>query len=161
MKMNYIIRKATASDYEALCTLFEEIDALHRDNLPHRFQKPPGPARSADYVAGLILDEDVGLFVAQVEDQLVGFTCFRIRETSPVPILVRRRYAFVDDLVVSEPHRRKGIGRELADKGHEWALSKGADSVELNVWTFNEGAIAFYRQLGYETASQRMVRQLR
>jgi len=78
-----------------------------------------------------------------------------------VPILVPRRHAFVDSLVVTKRYRRKGIGRALMGKVYEWALSKKAESVELNVWTFNEGATVFYHRLGYETASQRMIKQMR
>jgi ribosomal protein S18 acetylase RimI-like enzyme len=47
------------------------------------------------------------------------------------------------------------------DKIHHWAISKGADDVELNVYEFNQGAIAFYRQLGYETISQKIVNRCR
>jgi ribosomal protein S18 acetylase RimI-like enzyme len=35
-------------------------------------------------------------------------------------------------------------------------MSKGADTIELNVWEFNRGAMAFYRQLGYRTTSRKM-----
>jgi len=38
-----VIREAAADDYEVLCELFDEVDALHRDNLPQIFQKPTGP----------------------------------------------------------------------------------------------------------------------
>ena len=38
MKVN--IRKASAEDYDSLFILFDEVDALHRNNLPGRVQKP-------------------------------------------------------------------------------------------------------------------------
>jgi hypothetical protein len=50
--MEINVRKATADDYNSVCELFDEIDALHRDNLPHIFQKPSGAAREEDYYAG-------------------------------------------------------------------------------------------------------------
>jgi len=46
------------------------------------------------------------------------------------------------------------------EKAHEWALAKGVDIIELNVWEFNKGAIEFYHGLGYETASRKMSRRL-
>jgi hypothetical protein len=73
------IRKATAEDYNALCELFDEVDALHRDNLPHIFQKPKGPVREQDYYWGLIANENVGLFVAEIGEKLVGFVHAVIR----------------------------------------------------------------------------------
>ena len=154
--MGWCIRKASAADYEALRSLFEEGDALHREHLPHIFQRPQGPARGRDYVLGLIADPDVGLFVAQAEGQLVGLICVLVREAPAVPILVPRRYAVVDNLVVSEGFRREGIGRALMERAQAWAVAQGVEAIELNVWEFNRGAMAFYWQLGYQTASRKM-----
>ncbi|MBN1137717.1 MAG: hypothetical protein JXM73_14110 [Anaerolineae bacterium] len=39
--MEINIRQATAQDYEALCAIIDDVDSLHRDHLPHIFQKPP------------------------------------------------------------------------------------------------------------------------
>ena len=41
--MEISVGKATADDYIALCELYDELDALHRDHLPHLFQKPDRP----------------------------------------------------------------------------------------------------------------------
>ena len=98
--MEPYIREAVASDYDALCELFDEGDALHRENLPWIFQKPRGAVRGRDYVLDLIADEAVGFFVAQVGDRLVGLICAMIMETPDVPIFVRRRYAVIDNVVV-------------------------------------------------------------
>ena len=108
----------------------------------------------------MIADEAVGLFVAQVGDRLVGLICIMIRESPQVPIFVQRRYAVVDCVVAKGELRRAGIGRALVKKAHEWAVAKGAESVELNVWEFNQGAIQFYQMLGYETASRKMSKRL-
>jgi ribosomal protein S18 acetylase RimI-like enzyme len=158
--MKLSIREAVASDYDDLCALFDEGDALHRENLPRIFQKPRGAVRGRDYVLGLIADEAVGFFVAQVRDRLVGLICVMIRESPEVPIFVRRRYTVVNDVVVKDEFRRAGIGRALMEKAHEWAVAEGADSIELNVWEFNQGAIEFYQTLGYETASRKMSKRL-
>jgi len=158
MKLN--IREAVASDYASLCVLFDEGDALHRENLPWMFQKPRGAVRERDYVLGLIADEAVGFFVAQVGDRLVGLTCVVIRESPEIPIFVRRRYAVVDNVVVQREFRRTGVGRALMEKAHKWAVAEGADSIELNVWEFNQEAVEFYKALGYEAASRKMNRRL-
>ena len=41
-----------------------------------------------------------------------------------------------------------------------WARNHGAERLHLNVWEFNEGAIAFYEALCYTTFSRNMWRQL-
>ena len=158
--MEASIRKATAEDYHALCKLFDEVDALHRGDLPHIFQKPNGPVREYDYYCGLTADENVGLFVAEVGGKLVGFVHSVIRDSPTIPVFVPRRYAIVDSIGVKSEFQNQGIGRGLLDTVHEWVIAKGATAVELNVYEFNQTAIAFYQRLGYQTLSRRMSREL-
>jgi len=158
--MEVLIRPAREQDYEALCAIIGEVDRLHRDNLPHRFQAAEGPARSKSFLVRRMGAPDIGLFVAETEGSLVGFIDVEIRHTPDVPIFVPRRYAIVDDIAVKAAYRRSGIGEALMSEARAWAEAKGATSIELNVYAFNRGAIAFYRQLGYEVLSHRMVKRL-
>ncbi len=156
-----LIREAVARDYENLNTLIDAVDRLHRDNLPQKFQESEGPVRDRNFILDLIADESVGLFVAEREAQLVGLVHIVIRDTPAIPILVPRRYAVIDNLVVKDGLRRTGIGRTLMNKAHNWASAKGAKLVELNVYDFNEAALAFYERLGYKTFSRQMSKSLR
>ena len=158
--MEISVRKATADDYNSLCELFDEIDALHRDNLPHIFQKPNGAAREKDYYLGLIADENVALLVAEVGENLVGFVHAIVRDTPAIPVFVHRRYAIVDSIVVKSGFQNQGIGKILMDKMQEWAIARGATSIELNVYEFNVTAISFYERLGYQTFSRKMSKEL-
>ncbi len=108
----------------------------------------------------MITDENVGLFLAEVNGSAVGFVHGVVRDTPAIPILVPRRYAIVDSIGVTSGFRGGGIGRMLMERIHAWAVAKGASAIELNVHAFNSGAISFYRKLGYETVSQRMSRSL-
>ncbi len=159
MKISF--RKATADDYDSLCELFNEMDALHRDNLPHIFEKPDGAARENDYYLGLIADENVALLVAEAGGNLVGFVHAIVRDAPVMPVFVPRRYAIVDGIVVKSGFQNHGIGRILMDKMQEWTIAKGATSIELNVYEFNETAISFYERLGYRTLSRKMSKELK
>jgi ribosomal protein S18 acetylase RimI-like enzyme len=154
--MAIAIRAATAQDYDDLCALIDEVDALHRDNLGHLFQKPGGPIRDKDYILGLIADEDVGLFVAEAVGVVIGLVHVAVCESPPIPIFVPRRYAVVENLVVGQGFRQAGVGRALMEQAHQWAGAQGAAEVELTVYDFNEAARAFYESLGYETRSRHM-----
>ena len=48
----------------------------------------------------------------------------------------------------------------LLDAVQEWAIPRGATSIELSVYEFNEGAIACYHRLGYEALRRRMRKTL-
>jgi GNAT superfamily N-acetyltransferase len=154
--MEYTIRKASPADYEALLPVLDEGDAHHRRALPHIFCEPAGPARSRSYLNALLADDDSAIFVAACSGQIVGAVSIALRETRDIPILVPRRYAVVDNLVVLQAHRRAGIGTALMERAHRWALDKGVTEVELNVWEFNVGAMAFYEELGYATTRRTM-----
>jgi len=154
--MKIDIRKATAEDYNALCELFDEIDAFHRENLPHIFHKPIGPVREPDYYLGLISDENIALFVAELDGTLVGLVHAIVTDAPDIPVFVPRRFAIVDSIVVKSEFQKHGIGRMLMDKMEEWTTMKGVTSIELNVYEFNEVAITFYEKLGYKSLIRRL-----
>jgi ribosomal protein S18 acetylase RimI-like enzyme len=154
--MGISIRPATALDYEELCQVIDQADALHRDNLPHLFQQPVGPVRDPVYLLSVMEDPDHGLFVAEAGGQIAGYVHVIIRETPAIPIVVPRRLGVVDNLCVRDGMRRAGIGRALMHRGQQWAHAQGATEMELAVYEFNEPAIAFYQSLGYESVSRRM-----
>ncbi|MGD2105872.1 MAG: GNAT family N-acetyltransferase [Anaerolineae bacterium] len=157
---NVVLRQAGKYDFESLCEIMAEVDGLHHDRLPRRFRAPEDPARSREFLLNLIDDPAQGLVVAEVSGSLVGFVHVVLRETPDIPIVVPRRYAAVENLGVKRGFQRSGIGRRLMREAHEWASAKGARSVELTVYAFNDSAMAFYRQLGYATLSHRLVKQL-
>jgi len=158
--MEIRVRDVTASDYENLFDLFDEIDSLHRENLPRRFKKANSPAREKDYFLGLIENGNHGLFVAETGKELVGFAHVAINDAPPFPIVVPQRFAVLDSIVVKASHQQHGVGRLLMDKMQAWAIGKGATSIELNVYEFNEIAISFYEKLGYRTLSRKMSKEL-
>jgi diamine N-acetyltransferase len=158
--MKITIRKASAEDYATLCTLIEEVDSLHRNNLPRIFKKPDGPVRELDYFLGLISDENIGLFIAEAEGIIVGFVHAIVKDSPDIPIFVPRYFTVVDNIVVKPGFQNHGIGELLMDKMQEWSIAKGANSVELNVYEFNSSAISFYEECGYKTLSRRISKQL-
>ena len=166
--MRFAIRAATKRDYDALNQIIDHVDALHREHLSHIFQKPDGPPRDREYILGVLADESYGLFVAETEGPVpshaegpvLGFVQLAVRDALPIPILVPRRVAVVENLAVREDVRRAGIGRALMRRAQRWAEELGAAEIELNVYEFNQAAIDFYHSLGYATSSRRMSKRL-
>jgi ribosomal protein S18 acetylase RimI-like enzyme len=158
--MEISIRQATADDYDSLCELFNQGDALHRVHLPHIFQQPKGAARETDYYLGLIADENAALLVAEAGGHLVGYGHAIMRDAPSLALFVPRRYAVVDAVVVDAGFQNQGIGRRLMEEMQPWAIAKGATSIQLNVYEFNETAISFYEGLGYQALSRKMSKEL-
>ncbi len=151
-----VIRRAQAEDYDAICALTHEVNELHRQHHPHIFRQPAGPIWDRDVLLRLMDDENVGLFVAEAEGRLLGLVQVIMKDAADIPVLVPRRYAMVDNVVVTASARRQGLGRRLMEQAEAWAAARGSATVELHVFDFNEAAIALYRELGYETLSRKM-----
>jgi len=154
------IRLARKGDFPELAALYEQGDAIHRQHLPSLFQKPAGLPREEDFLLALLDDPEAALLVAEASGQLVGLVQVFVRATPEIPILMPRRYATVDNIVVKESHRRLGIGQVLMEAVHDWARAQGAAEIELNVYEFNRQAIALYEKLGYQTLSRKMRKSL-
>jgi ribosomal protein S18 acetylase RimI-like enzyme len=138
----------------------DEVDQLHRQRLPYIYRQPVGPVREWDYFAGLLADENVGIFLAELAGEPVGFIHVMTAQTRELPLLVPRRFAVIDNLVVTEHARRLGIGSLLMEQAELWAQEHGLTTIELTVYEFNQGAIALYERTGYETLFRRMSKML-
>ena len=158
--MEFHIREATRKDYKGISEVFEEVDSLHRKALPHIFREPDGPARTEESISSIISDENAALFVAETNGQIIGLVHVLIRETPPIPIMVPRQYAVLENLAVRGGYRRLGVGTSLLKRAHQWALSRKLSQIESNVWEFNKEAIAFYKKQGYATTRRWISRPL-
>ncbi|HID53716.1 MAG TPA: GNAT family N-acetyltransferase [Anaerolineae bacterium] len=154
------IRPAVADDYELICQLFSLLDSFHARLLPSIFQETDAHVRPYHYIADLIEQPDTVLFLAEAGDTAVGLIHVSIDEAADLPFFRSRRYAVVHNVIVREEMRGQGIGRRLMAQAHEWAVDRGATSVELSVWTANQEAMSFYEALGYSAVLVRLVRPL-
>jgi GNAT superfamily N-acetyltransferase len=59
------------------------------------------------------------------------------------------KYLEMDNVVVAEAHRNKGIGQLLADYIVELGLSEGVEMMMLDAYKENHKAHAFYERMGF------------
>ncbi len=59
--------------------------------------------------------------------------------------------AWVEDMVIEEAYRGRGVGKTLLDEALLWAKAKGATRAQLLVDTENTPALGYYAHLGWET----------
>lgn len=64
----------------------------------------------------------------------------------------------VADLAVAEDERGIGAGRALMEAAEAWARRHGIARLELDVWSANKRALAFYRRLGFAAESLRLTK---
>jgi GNAT superfamily N-acetyltransferase len=65
----------------------------------------------------------------------------------------------VEDVVVLDTHRGKGIGRELFLRIERFALKNGATRVDLMTRPENKGTLRFYLTIGFNKIRRQMFRK--
>ena len=152
----FLIRKAGKEDYPAVQSLIEEEHRIHQTARPDIFATPEEIFPESDYLK-MESDPDFLLFVAVTEDGEMAGLCFaRFLFTGDYDILIKRKRLYIDDFIVVDQYRRRGIGHQLYTQIKDSALRLGVDSIELKVWGFNQDALNFYNSLGMEAQSIQM-----
>jgi len=65
----------------------------------------------------------------------------------------------VNDFFVRPDHRRKGVGRELANRMVEECKSMKVDEIGLEVLSENKIAAAFWKSIGFKPANRFLFRR--
>ena len=142
--MGIVIRRAEQEDQSELQRLLKYIAALHHAGRPDIFRSGSSKYDAAQ-LAEILQDEGKPVFVAADETRHVfGYAFCIVRESGGDALLNGRKI-----LCVEEQSRGRGLGRALLEEVKKHALSIGAQSVELNVWNFNQSAVSFYEHLGF------------
>jgi ribosomal protein S18 acetylase RimI-like enzyme len=155
-----VIRVAKRNDYEGLCAVIKELDVFHADAVPHFFRHFEEPVRPLQWFIDALENPESLLLVAEHGGTIVGFLWALMRQNPDLPMFAPRRWLVVDSVGVLETYRRIGVGQALMQHAHEWAHGQGLAEVELTVWEFNQGAVAFYEELGYTTIVRRLWKRL-
>jgi GNAT superfamily N-acetyltransferase len=90
----------------------------------------------------------------------VGLASIQRRAAPDFPVFIPQQYAVIDDLIVHPSWRRRGVGRMLYQACEDWARTRGAPWVELNVYEFNREAYEFYKGVGFGTCVRRLRKPL-
>lgn len=150
------IRFARPVDFEVVRRHFQMVHDAHAAHLPATFR----PMEADDFRFQQFLRCLEGnhlALVAERDGQVLGSMLATLSEVPEWPGYVPGLKLFVWHVVTEPAARRQGVAQMLIAAAAEWAAEKGADSIELTVWWFNEEADAFYRKLGFSAAYTGMV----
>lgn len=79
--------------------------------------------------------------VAEAEDKIIGIALYYTAYST-----WKGRYIYLDDLIVTEKHRRTGAGKLLFDALLKEAKREGANQLRWHVLEWNTPAINFYKK---------------
>ena len=135
--MNIIIRKAVKEDCQQMMELVHEL-ALY-EKLPDEVT-----IEFNNFVESGFGEKPVWwAIVAESEDKIIGFALYYIRFST-----WKGQRMYLEDLLVTEKMRGKGVGKLLFDELIKEAKEKNLSGIAWQVLDWNEPAINFYKKLG-------------
>lgn len=155
--MNTIMRNAKFSDFNDVNNIMLELHNLHVKNRNDVFKATDSPMKE-EYFKDLLNNKDVKLFVIEnlENSEIVGYSNLKLMNTPNIDIVVKSKYIYIDDFCIKQAYKRKGIGEKLFNFILEYAKEQCVESAQLNVWSFNEDAIEFYKFMGMKERNVRM-----
>jgi GNAT superfamily N-acetyltransferase len=137
------IRAAAPADSALIFSLVRELAAYEK--LSHEVEA------TEQAITSVLFERDPRVFcdLAEWDGQPAGFTIWFLNFSS-----FRGRHGiFLEDIFVRPTFRRRGIGRALFKGVAARCVEQGYARFEWAVLHWNEPAIAFYRSLGAQVAS--------
>ena len=144
------IRFATEGDLERVNELRKQVNDLHVKGKPDVF-KPGFSDDLRDFINVIWKDPEQEIVVAVDDGIVCGFAIIHHINKPENPFMYERDFLDIDEFCVDEAYRRKGAATELIAFIKSYAKEKGFHRIELNMWEFNQGALAFYEAVGFTT----------
>ena len=106
-----MIRVLELKDYESVKKLVYQVHQLHLNSRPDIYID--GNPLPMEYFEKIINDKDSLNYVYEDNGEIVGIITASKQTSRPLQILNSRIVYFIDDIVVDNNQRRKGIGKKL------------------------------------------------
>lgn len=147
---NLIIRYAKKEELGAVNKIRKQVNEVHVKGRSDIFRED-GWQFIEPFIDTRFDEENSGVIVAVIENEIVGFAVVQYIVKQESPFYKERRYFHIEEFGVEEKYRRKGIGTAIIDFAKEDAKKHGFQRIELDMWEFNDGALAFYESAGLKT----------
>ncbi len=150
------IRFAALADAQTLADIgaasFFDAFASDQRNKPEDMRVYMNENFTAEATRMDLTDKDVTIFIAEIEDKVVGYAKLQINSAEKCvqaknPIELCRLYALQEFI-------GKGIGAKLMNACLDFAREENSDFIWLGVWEFNFRAQKFYAKFGFEKCGE-------
>ena len=143
---NFEIRTLGRDDYAQAAEIFAFVHALHQANRPDIYRKTNVPLGEDEFFK--MCDDPHEIMLCAVRDgKILGLARTVMRGNA-------------GDAVTLPQAQGMGIGPALLYASEAEAQRRGAESLELMVWSFNKSAMRFYESAGMTVRSLVMEKKL-
>ncbi len=141
---------ADAAEITIADTVTDDLVAAFDRLIPQLSSSSPPPGR--DGLEAIVGNADAALFVARVDGAVVGSLTLAFYR---IPTGLK---AWIEDVVVDDVARGRGVGEALNRAAIEEARRRGAKDVSLTSRPSREAANRLYRRIGFEARETNVYR---
>ncbi len=145
------IRLATLKDIDPICTLYQQFYETNAKQQPKYYCNAE---ENGSYPKSVIEGTNGDIFIAELQNEIIGFIHIEADKTPPFPSVAQHEYACIVDFYVIPKYRKKGIGKALLENTKSWAKDKNLAYLELFVLEENKIGQNFYERENFKTASR-------
>ena len=145
-KRSVTVRFAKESELERINELRKQVNDLHVAGKPEVF-KPGFCPELRDYIHVIWDDPAKRIVAAEADGKICGFAVLNHIVRPENPFMFERDFLDIDEFGVDAAY-------------HRHAKEAGFRRLELNMWEFNQGALAFYEAAGFQTFRRYMEMKL-
>lgn len=154
-----MIEIVESKDYNLIADMNKEVQSLHHKLYPEIF-KPYEKLAVTKFFREVLFKDNVKAYIALDSEKVLGYVLlFEIVHTEN-PFQYERKFIILDQILVLEQARSKGVGKLLIEKTVSYAKSLQIQKVELNHWTLNESARIFFNKNGFKYFNEKMALDL-
>ena len=140
-----VIRFAKENELIRVNELRKQVNDLHVEGKFEVF-KAGFNKELQDHVYTIWKDPEQKIIVAESEGMICGFAVLHHIHKPETPFMQERDFMDIDEFCVDKKYRRQGIASEMIAFIKAYTKEQGINRMELNMWEFNEDALAFFRE---------------
>lgn len=157
--MNSEIRFAKETELEQINKLRKQVNDLHVKGKPEIF-KAGFSEELKNYVYDVFYNERKKIVVCDCDGIIAGFAILNHISKPESPFSYARDFLDIDEFCVDVHYRRQGIATQMIQYIQDYAKNEDFTRIELNMWEFNQEALAFYESIGFTTYRRYMEMKL-
>ena len=144
--MKITIKIPQIEDFNRINELAKQVHELHVNWRPDLFLSVEEVISKESFEKMIQAKE---IFVAKIEDEIVGYITFNIKEKNN-PNMRYRKQLQIEAICIDEKNRGKGIGTQLLKHVKQYGKENDCTDIYLTVNEENVSAIKMYEQFGFK-----------
>lgn len=146
-------------DSSLLAELNEGVQNLHHELYPKEF-KPTNKRQAKAAFERLLAKPEVFAFVAKEDEQTVGYVLCMIHQRSESEFQYEKISLIIDQIMVLDTNRRKGVASLLLERAVQLAKEKGITEMIMDHWDGNSAAGSFFARHDFQYFNHKMKRSI-